>query len=985
MPDIINDSSITHDFCNMSREGFFEHAVSYLAKYIDVDAVVLSTFGIVYKQHVTVKASFCKNINTDNINYHIDNASIQELLAGRMVEIKGRKKTKNIISINGELFLYSFSLPILNVKNKVLGHLSFLKSDKKLDMSNHFSGLRVATFRIAIELERVQQAIKIDMLNLGLSLPKGVNYFEELTKLMTHYLDVDYAFIGHIAPLSIESVQLSAMAHREDIIDVVTLPIPAINVVPTLRDPYLITINQLDIRLFVSEESQVINTQCIIGLYLFNKENQVIGLFGVISEKYIESIKSIKSVLDSFALGALRELEGQNAKPLTDYKSKILASTSDLLSFIDTDFVYRALNDAYIYKLDLPKEQLIDCLVADVHGQEAFENVIRPSLIKSFAGDTDSVEFIRKNSSGSDMVIHAKHHPYYNNRGQIVGVVVSGTDITQLKEQQQTTAKNEEWMQLLYHQTPSMFFTVDTQYCISSANDFVTKKLGYEVNELINIKMHHVYSIDDKDNIEQLLRRCFDNPEQLHEWEIRQRRRDNSIVWVKQSAQVVTTTDVGMQILLASEDITQKHKRSLELSYQATHDALTGLVNRLEFERTINELIMHSTERVIPEHVLCYIDLDNFKIVNDVCGHSAGDELLKNIAAILSNEVRRNDVVCRMGGDEFTILMESCLLQKGIEIADKFRLAIERFIFIWKGEQFKVSASIGMTSFTNERTYTDIISSADEACYVAKNEGRNCVRVFDMQPRILSANEKRTQSLKQAMLDEKFELYAQPVFKVGDVKTVFGYEFLLRMHYQSELITASQFLSYAQRFDYLISIDRWVVNQAFDWINNHDSLTHLRYTINLSTDSVSSPEFLEFVVQKLLHYAIDGEKICFEIKELSIAENLKDVVNFMSQLAQYNATFILDNFGGESSLFGHIKSLPIDVVKIDGALTSCLIEQDINVATIRAINDIAHVVDKTTIATFVEDEATLQCLTDIGVDYVQGDLLGKAKPIRLIC
>jgi diguanylate cyclase (GGDEF)-like protein/PAS domain S-box-containing protein len=541
-------------------------------------------------------------------------------------------------------------------------------------------------------------------------------------------------------------------------------------------------------------------------------------------------------------------------------------------------------------------------------------------------------------------------------------------------------------MQLLYHQTPSMFFTVDTQYCISSANAFVTKKLGYDVNEIINIKMHHVYSIDDKDNIEHLLRRCFENPEQLHEWEIRQRRRDNSIVWVKQSAQVVTTTDVGMQILLASEDITQKHEHSLELSYQATHDALTGLVNRLEFERAIKKLIKRTTDQAESEHVMCYIDLDHFNVVNDACGHSAGDELLKSIASILSNKVRRNDLVCRMGGDEFTILMENCSPQKGAEIAEKLRLVINNYDFNWQGNQFKVGASIGIFNFgSNKQTYSNIISCADEACYSAKSAGRNCVRVYDASPHVLTANEKRTQSLKQAMLEERFELYAQPVFKVDDISTVFGYELLLRMHYESELIPASQFLKHAQRFDYLISIDRWVINQAFDWMNeNRHKLGSARCTINLSTDSVSNTEFLEFVVQKLRQYRIDGDTLCFEIAELSVTENLKDVVNFMTELTQYNASFILDNFGGDSSLFGHIKLLPIDVVKIDGALTCCLVDHAINVATVRAINDIAHVVEKTTIATTVEDEATLTCLIDIGVDYVQGDLLGKPKSIRLI-
>ncbi len=980
MPAKIDDNQIVQDFCKMPREEFFVHASSYLAKCFDVECVVIATFGIVYKQHVNVQAAFSNQKQLYDANYCIDNNTVNDLLTGSSVD---KLSEPNLITVNGQQFNHHFIMPILNARHKVIGHLAFMNSKAKFSYAAQRTAINAATFRLANELEREQQATKIDMLNLGLSLPKGELYFSELVKLMTRYLNVDYAFIGSVVDPDFVNVNIKAMTERECELSLNQYCLPISNVPPTVRQPYVLQMQPTELPLS-AKQSQIVS--CVIGIYLFGKNNQVIGVLGVMTKTEVDRIQSVKSLLDSFSLSASRELENQTTQRQLDYYTGILEGTSDLLSFIDKNYNFCAVNDAYKNKFGLPKEHVIQRPVALLHGEKNFETIIKPSLDKAFAGIIDSVEFVSHDLQGKEMVLHAKHHPYYDQQGEIVGAVMSCRDMTDMEKGAVIQQPNESWLQVLYDQTPSMFFTVDQSFNINSANAFVTKKLGYKTQDLVNSKLHQLYCEDDKELVDHFLSVCFSQPGELHEWEMRVITQDGNVIWVKQSAQVVEIDNGQPRILLASEDITEKHQYSLELSYQASHDSLTGLVNRVEFERSMHKLIDLPESHEPTEHVLCYLDLDFFKIVNDECGHPAGDELLKNIAELLKLGVRRNDVICRIGGDEFTIIMANCNLEKGVEIAQNIAEAVAAYSFIWKGVEYKVSASIGITKFThNNQTYKEILTAADDACYCAKKAGRNTVYRYDCDSHMLNEKDIELNALRESINEERFELYAQPVFKIADRTRVVSYEFLLRLRHQGGLITASQFLHLARRFDALMTIDRWVVSRAFSWIAmNRQTLEGVRCNINLSTISVSNGDFLQFVVAKFKQYEIDGANISFEITEMSANENLQGVVNFMAELAKYNTRFTLDNFGGDASLLGHIKSLPVDIVKIDGTLVSCLADQAVNKATVRAINDIAHVVDKSTVATFVEDEETLKCLQEIGVDYVQGDWLGAPQPLALI-
>lgn len=980
MPAKIDENQIVQDFCKMPREEFFIHASAYLAKCFDVECVVIATFGIVYKQHVNVQAAYGNGKQLYDSSYVIDSNTVSDLLTGSSVE---KLKDPHQVMVNGQSFPHQFIMPILNARNKVIGHLAFFSSKSKFKYATQRTALNAATFRLANELEREQQSTKIEMLNLGLSLPKGELYFSELVKLMTRYLNVDYAFIGNITEPDFVNVELRAMTEREiDIpLDKYSLPIP--NIPPTVRQPYVMQMQPTELPLN-GFRSQVVS--CVIGIYLFGKNNQVIGVLGVMTKTEVDRIQSVKSLLDSFSLSASRELENQTQQRQLDYYTGILEGTSDLLSFIDRDYTFCAVNDAYQTKFGLPKEHIVQRPVALLYGEKNFESIIKPSLEKAFNGVIDSVEFSGTDMQGNEMVLHAKHHPYHNAQGDIVGAVMSCRDMTGTAAGEVVNQPSESWLQVLYDKTPSMFFTVDQSLNISSANAFVTQKLGFGKSELAKDKLHNLYCDEDKELVDHFLNRCFQKPDELHEWEMRMVTSDGNVIWAKQSAQVVEVDNCQPRILLASEDITEKHQYSLELSYQASHDSLTGLANRIEFERAMHKLIDLPEDHEATEHVLCYIDLDNFKQVNDECGHPAGDELLKNIAALLKLGVRRNDVICRIGGDEFTIIMANCGLDKGVEIAQKMCDAIAAYSFIWKGVEFKVGASIGITKFTHtKQTFREIVTAADDACYCAKKAGRNTVYRYDCDSHLLDEKDVEMSQIRDSITEERFELFAQPVFKIADMTKVVSYEFLLRMRHQGGLIPASQFMHLARRFDALMMIDRWVITQAFTWMDtNRHNLDGVRCNINLSTISVSHGDFLQFVVSKLKQHDIDGSNICFEITEMSAHENLQGVVNFMAELAKYKTRFILDNFGGDASLLGHIKTLPVDIVKIDGTLVSCLTDQAINLATIKAINDIAHVVEKSTVATFVEDEETLKCLQEIGVDYVQGDLLGVPKPLATI-
>jgi len=425
------------------------------------------------------------------------------------------------------------------------------------------------------------------------------------------------------------------------------------------------------------------------------------------------------------------------------------------------------------------------------------------------------------------------------------------------------------------------------------------------------------------------------------------------------------------------------------VTYHASHDALTGLVNRREFEVKARELLQASKLNN-SQHALLYIDLDQFKIVNDTCGHVAGDSLLRQLGALLNHKVREGDTLARLGGDEFGVLLERCPMQKAVTIANELRGAVHGFHFHWDNNVFTIGASIGVVAITMEsQDIKTVLSAADTACYAAKDKGRNRIHVYepDDQELVQRHGEMRwVAKIDQALNENRFLLYNQPVVSVKKKSNKVLYtEILIRMlGDNNKLIPPGAFLPAAERYDLMEKIDCWVVEQAFIFIAKEMAVTkkiQKCYGINLSGSSVGNMDFLEFIINLIKKHKIPGEVLCFEITESTAISELNNAIRFISELKKFGCKFALDDFGRGLSSFAYLKNLPVDYLKIDGVFVKDIHHDPIDLAMVKSINEIGHLMGMKTIAEFVEEKEIYEILGKIGVDYAQGIWVSKHRQL----
>ena len=446
------------------------------------------------------------------------------------------------------------------------------------------------------------------------------------------------------------------------------------------------------------------------------------------------------------------------------------------------------------------------------------------------------------------------------------------------------------------------------------------------------------------------------------------------------TAPIVGANNELLGSVLVFRDVTDARQLTAKLNWQAKHDPLTGLMNRSEFETQLHQLLT-STRTSDTIHTFLYLDLDQFKVVNDTCGHSAGDELLRQLSALLQEGLRENDLIVRLGGDEFGVLLRACNKDDGLHIANNLRRKIENFRFAWGERIFAVGASIGLVDIEEKNLKVeDILSAADSACYVAKDLGRNRVHVHCGDRENASAHqlEMRWASRIQSALDDnRFCLFFQKISPVqGSTYQTDHYEVLVRMiGKDGSIIPPGAFIPAAERFNLMSHIDRWVVRHLFQSLDDVKKTFRNQlpvFGINLSGTSLNSENFLADVLELLSDSRFPTEKLCFEITETSAIANLNNAIHFIKMLKAKGCSFALDDFGSGLSSFAYLKSLPVDFLKIDGHFVKDIAEDPINRAFVESINQIGHVMGLTTIAEFVENDATLKVLGDIGVDYAQG-------------
>ena len=438
-------------------------------------------------------------------------------------------------------------------------------------------------------------------------------------------------------------------------------------------------------------------------------------------------------------------------------------------------------------------------------------------------------------------------------------------------------------------------------------------------------------------------------------------------------------------------DVSEVRGLAREMSYQASHDALTGLVNRAEFERRLGAALDSARGEGV-SHVVSYLDLDRFKLVNDSSGHIAGDNLLREISSLLKQRVRDSDTVARVGGDEFAMLLAGCPLDKARQIADDICQAVADHKFAWQDRAFDIGVSIGLVEVGKDSGSAEgVLSAADSACYVAKQQGRGRIHVYSTRDEVLARERGEIQwlqRLQRALKENEFELYVQPIVALaGRTEVGPAAEILLRMRDESGAsILPSHFLGSAERYQLMSHIDRWVVQTALTAIaGGAPNLPNGRSCgINLSAQTLGDDDFLEFVVDVLDHTGVDPQKICFEIRESAVVSQLDQAQRFINVLHGIGCRFALDNFGSGIGSFANLKNLSLDYLKIDGVYTHDVENDSVNREMVAAMVKLARTLDFRVVAEQVEDQASFEALRGLGVDFVQGYVVERPRPLHAV-
>jgi diguanylate cyclase (GGDEF)-like protein/PAS domain S-box-containing protein len=437
-------------------------------------------------------------------------------------------------------------------------------------------------------------------------------------------------------------------------------------------------------------------------------------------------------------------------------------------------------------------------------------------------------------------------------------------------------------------------------------------------------------------------------------------------------------------------EITERKAAEKALRFEASHDNLTGLINRQEFEMRASRLLV-SYKSGNAEHAMCFLDLDQFKVINDTCGHGAGDELLRSVAELMRSHIRNRDTLARIGGDEFGLLMEHCPFEQAYRLAETLLRAVQDYHFFWKGKAFRIGVSIGLVTFSDTTdSYTELFRQADAACYLAKDLGRNRIHTFCQDDSELTYAHGQMQwvgRINQALEEDRFLLYLQPIVPIsamGSGSELMHYEVLIRLQEeQGDIAQPQSFLPAAERFGLANKLDTWVVKNVCRFLVKQPLfIEQIDFvSINLSGASLTNEDFLGLVMTSFKSAGLPLEKICFEITETAAISNIKAAASFIMALKKQGCRFALDDFGTGSSSFGYLKYLPVDYLKIDGMFVKDIVENRFDWAMVKSINEIAHVMGMKTIAEYVENDEIRAVLSDIGVDYAQGYFFGEPEPV----
>ncbi len=587
-------------------------------------------------------------------------------------------------------------------------------------------------------------------------------------------------------------------------------------------------------------------------------------------------------------------------------------------------------------------------------------------------------------TDGALRIVHQHTAAMLTPAGKVQGVACTVQDVTEHKQYENALFEQKERAQVTLKSIGDAVITTDVNGFVDYMNPSAERISGVSIDHAMGKHCRNVFQVSDERTnapIKDIVLRCLNTRSDcLHLDHNLLLRPDGSEVAVKITAAPMHDKQRQVTgVVIVFHDVTEMRTMARKLNYQASHDSLTGLINRREFEVRLAEAVDRSTiDR--SENVLIYMDLDQFKIVNDSCGHAAGDELLKQVATLFQSRVRESDTLARIGGDEFAVLLHHCPVTKAQLIANAFLADIQDHKFFWDNRHFGIGVSIGMVVIDGATVSDrDVLGKADAACYVAKDRGRNRIQLFkDTDGEMLEhrGNMRWVNEINAAFDEHRFVLFIQEIAPLLAGTTCSHAEFLIRMRDRDgSIILPGQFLPAAERYGLMRAIDKWVVQTVFTELAvlaRQKLLGRKIYSINLSGDTLSDPAMLQFITDQVGAGDFPAENICFEITETAAISNLGDVTRFMSRLQAQGVKFALDDFGSGLSSFAYLKELKVDFLKIDGSFVRDIVDDPVDYELVSTIHQIGKLMNIQTIAEFVESAAIFDKLASIGVDYVQG-------------
>jgi diguanylate cyclase (GGDEF)-like protein/PAS domain S-box-containing protein len=613
-------------------------------------------------------------------------------------------------------------------------------------------------------------------------------------------------------------------------------------------------------------------------------------------------------------------------------------------------------------------------------------------------------------ANGEYCWIQDHRHLIQDELGDAIEIIGSWQDITERKQIEQALFQEKERAQVTLRSIADAVITTDAIGCIDYLNPAAEQLTGWRLDQAQGLPLTQVLRL-----LNETTRQPADHLFLLVKAAGKAISLPYPVVLLNQQGVEYAVDSSAAPILdpssqlggavITFRDMTQHRALSRQLSWQARHDPLTKLVNRLEFEQQLIEAVSSASNGHL--HTICYLDLDQFKVVNDTCGHMAGDELLRQISILIQQHVRTTDSLARLGGDEFGIVLWYCPLAVATKIVEQVREAVQDYRFTWERQLFSIGVSIGLVEVTeNIGDWYHVLSAADAACYAAKNSGRNRIHVYQADDQALAQQRSERQwvtQILQALEDNRFCLYQHHILAITPAETLETdeaatpgepppsprAEILVRMiSLTGEVIPPTAFIPAAERYGLMSGIDRWIISHFFSYcqrINAQVSrTTQPLYMINISGASLNDGGFLPFVQEQFAKYRVPPRQICFEMTETAAISNLTRASEFMQELKQLGCYFSLDDFGSGMSSFAYLKNFPVDFLKIDGHFVKDILSDPVDSAMVECIHRMAQALGICTIAEFVEETAILEKLKTIGIDYAQGYGIALPCPLEAI-